>query len=445
MKHSQYNREPINPKFRIAEPMNMPILTADPSIMFHHLEQSDSFLIFASDGLWEHLSDQKAVEIVHSHPRAVSIFTSLLLLVSSHAICFSFYLFFSFSYEEHSCIFLYIRYFFSFAKGLIKAALHEAARKREMRYSDLKRIDKKVRRHFHDDITVIIIFLNHEKEARASKTERNGGRTALCNPRSMSCVEEKMTNLRRRIPHCESMELDGLFLEVAGHIMCLQLQVKVIQMMVKAFLMLKELTFSVMLVQAKIPDIEKCLDVVATLEAKKGTGEVRFNLYLFLCFELIGKVQVNSCQYPIIHHSSFVLKRLVAASRLFEESNKLQKKSDPFCNSFQSLNWSSLEAFDSNTNPMEHILAFCTHIGTPTTVTIASDSIHGQFKTSNVFSIRIIHYFSTIGSGSPLKLGKNNQDKFTNKSKRGNEYETSNKRVKTSRFGKGKPPQRTQS
>lgn len=28
--------------------------------------------------------------------------------------------------------------------------------------------------------------------------------------------------------------------------------------------------------QAKIPDIEKCLDVVATLQAKKGTGEVRF-------------------------------------------------------------------------------------------------------------------------------------------------------------------------
>ncbi|CAN0925741.1 Prefoldin subunit 3, partial [Linum grandiflorum] len=25
--------------------------------------------------------------------------------------------------------------------------------------------------------------------------------------------------------------------------------------------------------QAKIPDIEKCLDVVATLQSKKGTGE----------------------------------------------------------------------------------------------------------------------------------------------------------------------------
>lgn len=52
------------------------------------------------------------------------------------------------------------------AKRLIKAALHEAARKREMRYSDLKRIDKKVRRHFHDDITVIVIFLNHDLMAR---------------------------------------------------------------------------------------------------------------------------------------------------------------------------------------------------------------------------------------------------------------------------------------
>lgn len=30
--------------------------------------------------------------------------------------------------------------------------------------------------------------------------------------------------------------------------------------------------------QAKIPDIEKCLDVVSTLLAKKGTGEVRFLL-----------------------------------------------------------------------------------------------------------------------------------------------------------------------
>ncbi|KAF2295877.1 hypothetical protein GH714_034785 [Hevea brasiliensis] len=46
------------------------------------------------------------------------------------------------------------------ARKLLKAALLEAAKKREMRYSDLKKIDRGVRRHFHDDITVIVLFLD---------------------------------------------------------------------------------------------------------------------------------------------------------------------------------------------------------------------------------------------------------------------------------------------
>ncbi|KAH7843983.1 hypothetical protein Vadar_023102 [Vaccinium darrowii] len=102
MKHAQYNREPIHAKFRLCEPMNMPILTATPSMLCHPLQPNDSFLIFASDGLWEHLSNQNAVDIVQSHPHAGS------------------------------------------AKRLAKAALQEAARKREMRYSDLRKIDQKV-------------------------------------------------------------------------------------------------------------------------------------------------------------------------------------------------------------------------------------------------------------------------------------------------------------
>lgn len=52
------------------------------------------------------------------------------------------------------------------AKRLVKAALQEAARKREMRYSDLRKIDKKVRRHFHDDISVIVLFFNHDLISR---------------------------------------------------------------------------------------------------------------------------------------------------------------------------------------------------------------------------------------------------------------------------------------
>ncbi|CAL5415317.1 unnamed protein product [Camellia sinensis] len=139
MKDVQFNREPLNAKYRLSEPMNMPILSATPSILPHPLQPNDLFLIFASDGLWEHLSNEKAVDIVHSHPRAGS------------------------------------------AKRLVKAALQEAARKREMRYSDLKKIDKKVRRHFHDDITVIVLFLNHDLISRGivQDTARLSIRSAL--------------------------------------------------------------------------------------------------------------------------------------------------------------------------------------------------------------------------------------------------------------------------
>ncbi|CAL0309238.1 unnamed protein product [Lupinus luteus] len=90
MKDAQFNRAPIKQKFRLREPMNMPILSANPTIISHRLQPNDSFLIFASDGLWELLSNERAVDIVHSNPHAGS------------------------------------------AKRLVKAALHEAARRREI-------------------------------------------------------------------------------------------------------------------------------------------------------------------------------------------------------------------------------------------------------------------------------------------------------------------------
>lgn len=37
-----------------------------------------------------------------------------------------------------------------------------------MRYSDLKKIDRGVRRHFHDDITVIVVFLDSNLISKAS-------------------------------------------------------------------------------------------------------------------------------------------------------------------------------------------------------------------------------------------------------------------------------------
>lgn len=54
----------------------------------------------------------------------------------------------------------------------MKAALQEAAKKREMRYSDLKKIDRGVRRHFHDDITVIVVFLDSNIVSKATSSGR---------------------------------------------------------------------------------------------------------------------------------------------------------------------------------------------------------------------------------------------------------------------------------
>ncbi|KAL5994315.1 hypothetical protein ACLOJK_035187 [Asimina triloba] len=61
-----------------------------------------------------------------------------------------------------------ICWFNGIARRLVKAALREAAKKREMRYSDLKKIDRGVRRHFHDDITVIVVFLDYNLISKAS-------------------------------------------------------------------------------------------------------------------------------------------------------------------------------------------------------------------------------------------------------------------------------------
>ncbi|CDP04341.1 unnamed protein product [Coffea canephora] len=138
LKKTEFNREPLLPKFRLPEPFQKPILKAEPSIFVQKLYPEDQFLVFASDGLWEHLSSQEAVDIVNTCPRN------------------------------------------GIARKLIKAALCEAAKKREMRYSDLKKIDRGVRRHFHDDITVIVVYLDFPLISRSSLREsvvsvRGGG------------------------------------------------------------------------------------------------------------------------------------------------------------------------------------------------------------------------------------------------------------------------------
>ncbi|PRQ43404.1 putative protein-serine/threonine phosphatase [Rosa chinensis] len=133
LKNAEFNREPLLPKFRLpdSEPFVKPILSPDPSISVLKLRPEDQFLIFATDGLWEHLSNQEAVDIVNNNPRK------------------------------------------GIARKLIEVALQAAAKKREVRYSDLKRIERGVRRHFHDDISVVVVFLDHNQLKNGTSRKSN--------------------------------------------------------------------------------------------------------------------------------------------------------------------------------------------------------------------------------------------------------------------------------
>lgn len=168
LKRAEFNREPLLPKFRLPEPFDKPILSSEPSIHVHRLQPEDQFVVFASDGLWEHLSHQEVVDIVDNYPRNVR---SSVSHANNSVLC---------SLSRASDLASNVRFLVipeqGIAKRLVKAALKVAAKKREMRYSDLKKIDRGVRRHFHDDITVIVLFLDLQSSNRTSPLSIKGPR-----------------------------------------------------------------------------------------------------------------------------------------------------------------------------------------------------------------------------------------------------------------------------
>lgn len=83
MKHQEFNREPLFSRFRVPEPFVPPLLSAEPSVTVHMLSASDELLIIASDGLWEYLSNQEALDIVSNNGRKVNAAPELTVLVAS--------------------------------------------------------------------------------------------------------------------------------------------------------------------------------------------------------------------------------------------------------------------------------------------------------------------------------------------------------------------------
>lgn len=117
LKFPEFNR--LYKQFGSSVPLKRAVITAEPSLSVRKLESDDLFLILASDGLWENLSDETAAEIVYRSPRV------------------------------------------GIAKRLARAGIEEAARKRGLRYEDLSLLEKELRRHIHDDITVIVIYFDN--------------------------------------------------------------------------------------------------------------------------------------------------------------------------------------------------------------------------------------------------------------------------------------------
>ncbi|KAL7599086.1 hypothetical protein Lser_V15G26378 [Lactuca serriola] len=122
LKKPEFALDPSFPRFHLREPIRRPVLRSGPSMHTRELKPEDKFVVFASDGLWEHMTNQQVVEIVHNNPRQ------------------------------------------GIARRLVKSAMVEAGRKAgKKRYDEVKKMEKGCRRAIHDDITVVVVFIDQQK------------------------------------------------------------------------------------------------------------------------------------------------------------------------------------------------------------------------------------------------------------------------------------------
>lgn len=70
--NEEFNQEPLADEYRQEEPIDQPIVKAEPTVRPHKLGPDDRFIIFASEGLWDLMNNKLAVDLVKNNPRNVS-------------------------------------------------------------------------------------------------------------------------------------------------------------------------------------------------------------------------------------------------------------------------------------------------------------------------------------------------------------------------------------
>jgi len=178
------------------------VLSSEPSITTHALDPSDRFAIFASDGLWDHMKPAEACSIVARFPRAVSPpalspqacccveaqhhllpetssgrcsddFACACKVACTPCCCIRQGLGSRPDSSLEACCLLLalLRALLcplqSIARRLVKVALDKACRIHDLKLSQLPRVDPAQRRLVHDDITVIVLFFDHDEHAWA--------------------------------------------------------------------------------------------------------------------------------------------------------------------------------------------------------------------------------------------------------------------------------------
>lgn len=107
-----------------AEPFSPPYITAIPEIKSFKIDKnSDRFVIIGSDGLWDFLSNEEAVEVVREQ-----------VALGNH---------------DHA------------GRALVERTLQKAAKRYEITYADLLSLPPgSHRRRRHDDTTVVVLFFD---------------------------------------------------------------------------------------------------------------------------------------------------------------------------------------------------------------------------------------------------------------------------------------------